>query len=331
MADIDDECEKESRQLADAGFECLWQWDYQGALDIAKELEELRYSAAFDIGAQAYAGLGDLEKAIETLERGVAKAPDCWLNWQLLGNYRSDMGDYDKAAETYERALACPDVWEDSIRLNQAILAGRCGEHERELSLLGTIEDPDLSLQVASSRVGALWCTGRIDEALSLADECLNKEWEVDYATEHLARIAADQCHIRLEKGVPPEDVRRTAMDAIEDFGSHGSLLWLIRDIDGKYSEKAQYFRLLIHGVMPDDHALRDEPKGYYVTCDVVAETADQALGFLREIENAEMGPADLALAESEVLEQRPESPMGVYTRSPAVCYEREDDDEGEE
>jgi len=322
MADVTDE---RARELADRGFECLREGDYEAAIEIAKELEELRHTAAYDIGAKAYAGLDDLEKAIETLERGLAKAPDCWLNWQLLGNYRSDMGNYEMAADAYERGLACSEVWEDSIRLNQAVLASRRGEHVQALRLLDTIEDASLSLQVASSRVAALWCTGRVDEALSLADECLNNEWEADFAPEYLASIAADRGRIYLERGVTPDEVRCSAMDATKEFGSHSDLLALIRDIDGRYNAKAQYFRLLVHGGVPDDHALSSELKGYYVTYDVVAETVEQALEFVREFENAEISPADLSVEESKVLEQRPEDPMGVYRRTDRCSYKNEE------
>ena len=67
-------------------------------------------------------------------------------------------------------------MWEDSIRLNQAILASRCGDHEQALINLDVVRDPDLSLQVAGARMTALQGMGRLNEALSLAEACLSKE-----------------------------------------------------------------------------------------------------------------------------------------------------------
>jgi tetratricopeptide (TPR) repeat protein len=203
MSEMADNRRKNILDLADKGFECLREGDYDAALKIAEELEKQRYTAAFDIGAQAYAAQGNLKKAIETLERGVSTEPKCWLNWELLGNYRSDEGDCDKAATAYEQALACPNVVEDSIRLNQAILAGRRGDHAGALALLEMIRDSNLILPVAAAKVQALRGAGKISEALTLADECLNKDWKLEAAPNCLARIAAVQGRMRLEKRIP--------------------------------------------------------------------------------------------------------------------------------
>ena len=50
--------------------------EFDQALKIASRLEKLRYSAAFEIGALAHAGQGNLTEAVALLERGVEKAPD---------------------------------------------------------------------------------------------------------------------------------------------------------------------------------------------------------------------------------------------------------------
>ncbi len=326
MADIIEARRKKSEDLAGRGFGFLREGDYEAALEVAKELEEIRYTAAFDIAAQALAGLGKLEKAVETLERGVKEAPDSWLNWQLLGNYRSDMGDFEGALDAYERALTCQGVWEDSIRLNQAILASRCGDHERSLIHLDMVRDPELSLQVTAAKMTALQDIGRLNEALSLADTCLSQEGEVEDEDETLAQIAAKQGRLRLTLGYASDDVRCFAMDALETFHSNSDLLALIRDIDGRYSDKAQYLRLLVDGCLHDGHPLRQETKGYFVTYDVVAETQEQALGWVREFEDADNSEIMLRIEESEVLEERPDDPMGIYWRSDRCYYGDEDD-----
>jgi len=91
------------------------------AIKIAGQLEKLRFSSAFEIAAQAYSGLENLEKAVSILERGVNLAPDVWLNWQLLGNYLSDLQRFEDAASAYQNALKCPKAQAGSIQLNQAI------------------------------------------------------------------------------------------------------------------------------------------------------------------------------------------------------------------
>jgi hypothetical protein len=63
----------------------------------------------------------------------VELAPTVWINWQLLGNYLSDIERYDEAASAYDEAFRCPGADESSIRLNQAILAARRHNTEQVL------------------------------------------------------------------------------------------------------------------------------------------------------------------------------------------------------
>ncbi len=318
---------KNAEILADKGFAYLRDGDYDEALMIAKKLEELRYTAAFDIAAQAHAGLGNLEKAVEVLERGVTEEPDCWLNWQLLGNYRSYIGDYDPAAEAYDRALRCPDSWQDSVRLNQAILAVKRDENEEALRFLEKVKDPKLTLRAAYTNVSALHRLGRLDEALTLADVHLDRDRDAGDDEESLAGITASRGRIRIEQSAPSDEVRLTTMDALEEYWCSGELLARVRDIDGCYSRKSQYFRLLIHVRIPADHPSYQEVKGYFITYDVVAETPDNALKWVREFEQIDKSLGTLCIEESDVLEERPDDPMGVYWRTGRSYYENEDDE----
>ena len=309
---------KKAERLADKGFACLGEGDYAGALGIAKKLEDLKHTAAFDIAAQAYARLDELPRAIETLERGVKNAPDCWLNWELLGNYRSDTERYEQAELAYQSALTCSNVWTDSVRLNQAILAGRRGEPDRSLILLDSVKDPELSLRVAYARVTALEDMGRLEEALSLADQCLGQGWEAEDSRHILAGIAAARGRIGLLRGWNKDVVRRSAMDAFVRYGSDKCLLSLIRDIDARHCREAKYFRLLIHAANenPED----PDWKGYYTTYDVVAASEDQALAWIREFERPEESQVTLSVESCDTLEERPEDPIGVY-RATGRCY----------
>src|SRR6266536_3597028 len=86
-------------ELAQQGYDLIQARQFDEALVLSGRLQEMRYSSGFEIAALALAGRGETERAVQILEEGVAKAPDVWLNWQLLGNYRSDMGLYDSALE----------------------------------------------------------------------------------------------------------------------------------------------------------------------------------------------------------------------------------------
>lgn len=312
-------------ELTDRAFECLHQCDYEGALELAREIEAQRYTSAYEIAALVYARKNDLERAVETLERGTSVAPTCWSNWLLLGNYRSDLDDSDGAHAAYEQALSCPGVWEPAVRLNQAILANRTGQPRQALTIVESINDPELELEAISVRVDALTDLDRFDEAASLAEKCLAKDDRSDHELDgkSLARVASVLARIRLDKGASPEEVRAFAFDALRFQEDNQDLLALVRDIDGCYSEKAQYFRILIHAGIPHGSDPQEECIGLCTTYDVVAEDIEQAMKMVRAFE---VGPGDNYEAiEWEALGARPHDPMGVYWRSPKVGYQEEE------
>ena len=207
--------------LADQGFKSLANGDFENALRIAHELEQLRFTAAFDIGAQAYLGLGRVEDAIEMLERGLEKAPDCWLNWQLLGNCYSDLDNYEKAAAAYDQAISCSNVREDSVRLNQAILATRRGDYDQAIDILATISDPKLIQNAAESRITALMCARRWRDALEAADSALK---EFANSEQSLGGIVAKRGRILIEQGTSSEAIRQSMINAIIESDSHPDL-----------------------------------------------------------------------------------------------------------
>src|SRR5262245_15132035 len=156
---------KQIEKLWQKGKTLLAEGSYREALGVARELEEKRYSGAFDLAAQAHAALGELPQAIEVLERGVAAAPDVWLNWQLLGNLRSDAGKFDEAAEAYERALGCEAVWASAVRLNQAILAERRDRFSEALDFIDRVQDAELEIPKADVKARLLVEAGRPEAA----------------------------------------------------------------------------------------------------------------------------------------------------------------------
>jgi tetratricopeptide (TPR) repeat protein len=324
--DRDDNRKKEVEQLSGKGFQCLEDGQYEEALIIANRLEELRYSAAFDIRAQAYHGLKKLDKAIESLERGVEIAPNAWLNWQLLGNYRSDNGEFEEAEKAYQRALLCPNVIEDQIQLNMAILSGRRNDHVQALAHLKAVKDPELALHVESTRMSALYHLGKLDEALAVADNCLNREWGENTDASPLVAIATLRERIRLEQGETKENVRRDVMKALPRFGFDQSMLALIRDIDELFSPQAKYFRLMVHAHLHKDHPRYQEVKGYLVNYGIVEETPERALNWVREFESFDDEASDLQIQELETLEKRPEDHLGVYWRTGRCYYETEEE-----
>jgi len=146
---------KRCEALLRKGYARVREREFDSALEIAAQLESQRFSRAFEIAALAQAGKGDLDAAVAALQRGVEVAPDVWLNWQLLGNYLSDLGRYEDAEGAYNRALACPGSSTDSVRLNLAILANRRDRPAVALEFLDELHDPKVVARAREARISS--------------------------------------------------------------------------------------------------------------------------------------------------------------------------------
>ncbi len=319
--DLDQRCEA----LMNQGFELLDEEDYEQALEVAGELEKLQFTAAFEIAALAHEGMDDVKEAVRVLHRGVEEAPDCWPIWQLLGNYLSDLERFEEAEAAYEQALDCEDVWEASVRLNQAVLAGRRERFDKALELLDQVDDPELALRVAESRVANLKRAGRTDEAASLAEQTLAANEGNEENGDSLARTAALLGQIRLAAGADKAGLREFALTWLNVDPLNEAILDLVRDVDGEFADKVHYYWLFLHARIPENHPLAADAIGYFVSYGVIAETPQEALELARRFENEELAP----LLEIEDIEQVEEvdssEPKGVCQRTAMQLYESEE------
>jgi tetratricopeptide (TPR) repeat protein len=310
--------QKDADQLVDQAHEYLADGDYEAALKVAQQLEGDGESEAFAIAAEAHAAQGNVDEAVKVLQRGVEVQPDCWSNWQMLGNYRSDLGQQDKANEAYEKALACSDAWTASIRLNRAILAARDGNYDEALRELDSADDEELRLELASARIQVLQEAGRLDEALEAAAEAMQWEYDPERDGPCLARIVAMISRVQMQQGRHKDGIRRRLLDALE-WADHSNpeVLAAIRDLDGRYSPDAQYFRLELSTRLleSDDETGEADTIGLFVEYDVVAESVEQAIGWIGDFE-PEISRDAWTVESSEAIEPRPDEPMGVYWRA---------------
>ena len=325
MTSPSDETRQRTEALVNQGHEFLEEEEYEKALEVAGELEELHYTAAFEIAALAHDGMGNLDEAVRVLHRGVDAAPDCWPNWQLLGNYLSDLERYEEAEASYEQALECKNVWEPSVRLNQAILAGRQEQYDKALELLDRVDASEFALRVAEQKIVYLDLLGRTQEAADQASQVLAENRKNEENGESLARIAATLGQIRRAAGDDKEELRTFALNWLEVGPAHESLFRLIRDLDGLFADKVQYYSLLLHAEIPADLGWTADVVGYFVSCGVIAESSDEALEFARRIEEDELAPF-LEIEEIERVEDvEPSKPKGVCWRLGRAFYGSEE------
>ena len=314
---------KRVRSLADKGFELLNQGEFEEALAISYELKEAKFSAAFDIGAQAQAGLGNIVEAIAILKEGLELAPQAWPNWQLLGNYFSDMGDFENAKDAFSRALQCKGVWKDSILLNQSILSNRISNFSEALNISSNINDDDLYLHRLEVEISAYTGLEKYEEALILANKVLSKKEHFEN-NELIGRIVAKVGEIHLKQGKPKQEVKSYLFEFLSFIPNNRSLFSLIRNIDNKYSDTAHYYRALIHCKVPKTSPDYKDIKGYFCRYDVIAESTNQLLEFINQFEAGVVDGGNYNIDEYEILDYNSKDPCGVYSRTGRVIYENE-------
>jgi hypothetical protein len=296
---------------------------YNEALDVARQLERERFSGAFDLAARALIALGRLDEAIETLERGVKLAPAAWLNWQLLGNCLSEVEKYDQAAAAYASALGCANVWADSIRLNQAILAERCGDLREALQIVDQVHDPELALQKADVTARLLLAVGDAGAAIEHMASVLCSDKPTPVERGCLARLHRTHAQALLRTGEAPVVVQELLRGWIVTYPESAELLLLLREMRNEVSEHARVFGVSIsygaRGAEDDVDAV-----GFVRAGRVIADTPEEALSFLRAIE----GTSPLALdgqPEAALLEDTAGAHKGVISLSPRHYYAAHD------
>lgn len=95
---------EEWESLYKKGLDALYEGKPRIALRIAKQLQRLGSSAAYDIRANALRQMGKGRQAIEALRDGAGRYPTVARLWFLLGSFLSDQGQYEEALRCFDRA-----------------------------------------------------------------------------------------------------------------------------------------------------------------------------------------------------------------------------------
>ena len=144
------------QKLMEDAYELLDSYSCDEAVKIGLKLLKLGYSGAYEILALAYYRTGERQRAMETLNEGLKKAPDVWLLWQLIGNIYSDDGKYVEAHEAFARSLTCPGVDESWVRYNQAVALSRQERYLESLAQCLQVSNFELELDCITLTVSLL-------------------------------------------------------------------------------------------------------------------------------------------------------------------------------
>jgi tetratricopeptide (TPR) repeat protein len=310
------------QELIEQAEEALAGEDYARAQRIAERIIGARHSFGFELLARVFRAQDNLPRAIAVLQEGVTKAPRAWPLWMLLGEYRSDHGEYDQALLAYDTALGLEGVDTDEVHLNAAIVHERAGRPEHALMRLHEVRgaNEETALQAARVRAEILLETERPDAAAAAAHAALARASE-DATADLLAPL-----HAALAKAAWMKNDREAALhhawEALE-YDADDTALWLIRELEGEYSDEAKFFRILVQGSARADLFGDGRERGFLRKFEVVADDEEEAMRLIRRVEPAMMR-GSLRPDEVEVVEDASDQPKGVYWCSGHAFYQED-------
>lgn len=311
---------RRAERLFEKGLDLVEQLDYEAAMSVAERLDAMRFSGAFEITAQVQAAKGDLPAAVAVLEEGVTRAPGAWPNWQLLGNYRSDLELYDAAEDAYERALECAECRRDSVELNRAILALRRKQPERALELAKRVQDPDLAFRRWGVELDALLALDDFEAAATLAERLRHDE-RLTAEPGELAFVLVALAEARRALSAPKDEVRCLLLEAYRLDSANARAVKVLRFLDGEPSATAKLLRLLVHVRFAQQDPRSADAEGFYAFYDVVAEDVDDAGSHVERLEQQGTG-IGLKIEEHRILDDHAAGPKGVVAVSSRAFYD---------
>jgi tetratricopeptide (TPR) repeat protein len=310
--------------LLEQAYNCIQEGRVDAAIAVGNELLKLQHARGFEIIALAYEQQGRVPEAISILREGVAKVPQAWPLWELLGNIYSDQEDYGEAHECYNQALACPKADTDSIRYNITILLKRQNKLSDALKLCDHIKGEELGIKLPVLRIAILNALRRYDEAAKLARGLLEKITSLpDLAEEEMPEIArahAELARALWEGSKDKQAAWENAWKALEWDRCENSALWLVREIIGRKSPASKWFKLVIEGQWHHSLEQNKPAPGFIMTYEVVADSPEDALRFARDLEPLDIRNG-MKVESYDDLGSFPDNTQGVYWRSAYGFY----------
>jgi tetratricopeptide (TPR) repeat protein len=310
--------------LLENAYNLIQSGEAEQAIAVGNQLLEQKHARGFEIIALAYEQLGRSAEAIAVLKEGVSKVPKAWPLWELLGNLFSDQDQYDEAGNAYRTAMTCPNVDNDSVNYNYAILLKRQGELEQAASLCDQVRGKELRNKVRVLKLSVLNAQKKYDEVIaqgkSLVDELLSIPELPEEEMQDVARAYSEIGRAYWEGSYNREGAWENAWKALEWDRSENSALWLVREIINRKSPGSKWYKLVVEGKwhFPIDPA--KPPPGFITTYEVVADSPEDAMAFAQDLEPLEVR-SSMRLDSHEDLGAYPDNPQGVYWRSAYGFY----------
>ena len=282
-------------KLLEQGYKALKEGRADKALEISRQIKELRHTSTFEIGARAYWMLGKEKVAIDVLHEGLSVAPGLHVLWEYLGCYHSDLNQFEEAQKAFESGMACEGAPRNAYLYNFAVLRER---QERLEDALKFVDDMVLEESLSPSRAliealrgRLLHAKGKLYEAQELvrrwAGELKARENDLDEEeTQAWSQLLVVQARVERTWALPVENIKGHCRNAIILDGENSMATLLLREIQDQRSERSRHYRLLVHGELTDEVP----PRAFYRNFDVIADDPEEGLDFARIAE-----PDDIA------------------------------------
>ena len=310
---------EEAEALYDKGLESIHIEDFEDALVIARQLNNIRYSGGFEIEALAHAGRGNSKNAIRTLKKAVKKCPDVWVLWQLLGNCLSDDEQFGKAVEAFDIGLLTSEPNSASLKLNKSIALERMGKLIEARSTIrplldnARLEELELRLQarVLTQEFGLLNTLGQPEDTKRQFEALGNRDFGDEAGTE-LSMLWCQYAEALQMLG-EHKDAEQAALQAILYDNRWENAQWWLREIrrSGELPQ-INLYHIILEGSDVGSFG-RDvaECEGYFVSYSVAAESEEEAFKLALEFEPP--ATRDFLKIDSIAITQDTHDPKGVY------------------
>jgi tetratricopeptide (TPR) repeat protein len=300
------------QELIEEAYEYLEISDLSSAIKLGKKISKY-HSAGYEIMAIGYARKGNTPKAVRYLKKGAQRFTGVWHYWQLMGNYLSDLGRFPDALECYEKALQMEHKDEQNLLLNKAVLLDRMSRSHDALEILNGLSSEFLYTCKMMHVI-------RIFKELNAMDKCKNAvdkvDWDqVDKSVENgedywVSALCFQIADYYLKIG----NMDEAKQNAIKSFlvQADNFSLSILRKANQKSTDNGNSYRLTIKADSP--YEIEDEPGQYcyYEVFDVVADSKEEALGFVKEVSEPSIRDT-VEVKDCEIMETKINDLKGVY------------------
>lgn len=312
-------------QLTELAFEVedlIYKEEIDQAKGIANTLVEAGKEYGYQAMAMAFWAEEDSEMAISWVEKGLEQHPDSWALPMQLGNIYSESGKSKEAIRAYNRAAKAEGADVSLIELNKAAAFANAQDFDQALNILQKLTDTEKAIEAFSIKMTLLSELGRFDMIIEISEEELGDlPLPKD---ENQAAVMSEIC-TNIAKAIWFSDENEEAIlhyvkQAKEYDRTNANICWLQREMDPEFSDDSVIYSLIVEGKMlkavegihPDTRE-KIEVKRFQNSYMAIADTEEEALGYIYTYESDLVEKGTLKIMDSEQMENEDDEPKGLY------------------